>query len=881
MFVRIIRRLRHLLFGARSRHELDEEIAFHLEALTQDLVRQGMDPKEARREAHIRFGAPEWVHERTREERGLALFDETARNLRMAIRGLARNPMFAVTFITTLAMCIGLGAAVFSVVDATIWRPLPFPAPQQLAQAVLYSPAAGKNAGSTSADGRTWERIRDQADFLDRAVYSGWVQGVNLTTDQAAAFVRQQRVGTGYFRTLGIPPVMGREFTAAEDVPGGPAVALISHDIWSRTFGGDPDILGTSIRLKGDAFTVVGIMPEDFHSSFDADVWTPLRPSTSGEGGGTNYGILVRIPDGMDFGEADSRLAAIEPPVAAEDAPVRRFGLVGLDDALNSDVRMPMMILMGGILLMFAVGCANLAGLQIARSLARQSEMATRQALGSGTGALVRQTVVENVLLGVIGAGSGLALAYFALTGVEGLAQAHFGIWQPVRFDARVLSVALGTSALATLFFGLVPVLQVGKLRGHRALISGSRVMGGSSHVLRKTLMVGQMAVVTALLFGAGLLVRSYGYLDGLDPGFQPEGVLTVQFSLDDARYAESEDVERLFEQSLDGIRSIPGVTSAAVSLTLPYERPLNIPFRVGTDESTRVANAVYVTPGFFETLSIPLRQGRDFDERDRLGQPLALVVNQAFAETHLQDGPLLGARLTSRTLGADGGVVVGVVGNVQQQAGFSGGDRPVWETPTMYLAASQVPGQLFQGLHVWFSPHWVIRSATSAAELTPQVTRVFEQVAPDIPVARTATLPDVMDQAFAEQRFEAAFLIAVALFALLLAGIGLYGIVAHEVLERRTEMGLRMALGATPGDAVWTTGVAGIRLTVFGLVLGSVGAIGVSRVMQHLIYGIAPHDPVVMVALVGVLGVLAATATFVPATRLGRLDPATILRDN
>jgi predicted permease len=880
MWGRIIRRLRHLLFGAQTRQELDEEMAFHLEALTRDLIRQGMDPAEARREARIRFGAPEWVHQRAREERGLALFDETARNVRMALRRLARDRLFASTFVLTLALCIGMATAVFGVVDSVLWRSLPYPAPDRLAQAVLFNPAFGKNPGSTGADGFTWERIRDEAAFLERAVYSGWARGVNLSTDEAAAFVQQQRVGAGYFGTLGVTPVLGREFTAAEDVPEGPQVAILSHELWIRTFHGDPDLLGTTIRLKGAAHTVVGIMPPGFSSPAEADIWTPLRPSTRGEGSGTNYGILVRIPRSMSFEEADARVAAIAPPQAEEGAPELRMGLVPLDEALNAGMRTPMLILLGGILLMFVVGCANLAGLQIARSLARQPEMATRQALGSGTGALVRQTIVENLVLGILGGGLGLGLAFYGMSGVEALVQGHFGIWQSVNLDGRALSVTLAVTLSATVLFGLVPVLRVARPGAYRVLVSGARVMGGSGHLLRKMLLVGQVAMVTALLFGAGLLVRSYGFLEGLDPGFNPEDVLSVQFSLEDARYTDAESVDRLFNESLEAIRRIPGVTSAAVTLSLPYERPLNMGFRFPDEEDYRVVNVVYVTPGFFETLDIPLSQGRAFSDVDRRGEPISVVVNEAFVRTHLTGEDPLGRRINIGFAGEDGATVVGVVGNVQQSAGWGDTNQPVWETPTVYSAAAQMSGGFFRGIHIWFSPSWVIRTARSSPSVPPQVTEVFRQAAPDLPVARTVTLSEVVDAAFAQQRFEASFLLTVALLAMILAGIGLYGIVAHEVLERRTEMGLRMALGASPGSAVWKTGLSGVRLTVLGLLVGALGAVGVSRVMGHVLFGVEPFDPVVLAGLAVVLAVLASVASFVPAARVGRMDPARILRE-
>ncbi len=885
MLHRIRKKLAFLFRASRVRRELDQEMAFHIHCLTEELMRQGMDPKAAHREALLRFGSRERVQARTREVRGAALFDETARNLRFALRSMVRSPLFSFTFILTLALCIGFGTGIFSVVDAVLWRPLPYPNPGQLAHAVLYDPSIGKTPGNTSVDGRTWERIREEGGAIERAVYSGWVRGVNLSTDAEAAFVNQQRVGAGYFRTLGIPPRAGREFEAAEDIPGGPPLAIISHGLWTRTFHEDPDILGSTIRLKGEPHTVVGIMPATFQSPTDADVWTPLQASRTGEGGGTNYAVLARVPDGMSLEEADARLAAIEPPTSTQEGvPDRRFGLVPLDETQTAGLRLPLVILLGAIGLMLLVGFANLAGLQIARALAREGEMATRQALGGGAGPLARQTVVENALLGLLGGLAGVVICLLTIEGLETLVQTHLHTWQDVRLDGRALATALSLTILSTLLFSLAPVLKVRNPAINKILVSGSRsVVGRGGHRIRKALLVGQVTMVTALLFAAGLLIRSYGHLEGLEPGFRAQQILTVQYSLDDARYAESESIERLFQETLDRVRLIPGVTHASVALTLPFERPLNLPFRLPGDreQDYRLTNAVYVTPGFFETLGIPLLQGRLFQEGDREDTPLVAVANQAFVQANFESREALGAPVHMGYSGDAGIEIVGVVGNVLQRAEWGDATTPIWETPTLYLAASQASDAFLQQIHVWFSPSWIIRQTGTNPTLAMGVTQAFREIDPELPVARMASLTEVMDQAFATERFEAVFLLVVAGFSLLLAGIGLYGIVAHEVLERRSEMGLRMALGATPGHVVWTTGFSGVLLTFIGMTLGGIVAIPVGRVMVGMIYGITPFDPATLVFLLVVLGSSAAVASFVPASRIGRTDPAKILRES
>ncbi|MCJ7626900.1 MAG: ADOP family duplicated permease [Longimicrobiales bacterium] len=822
------------------------------------------------------------MQSRTREEQGMALFDEALRNLRFALRGMARRPLLSTTFVLTLALCIGFGTAVFSMVDPVLWRPLPYPDPDHLAHAVLYNPDFGKIPGNTAVDGRTWERIRAEGMGFQRAVYSSWASGANLSTDATSTFVQQQRIGSGYFRALGIAPQLGREFEATEDVPGGPPVAILSHDLWTRTFGGNREMIGETIRLKGEAHTVVGIMPSDFISYADAEVWTPLRASTQGEGTGTNYAILVRFPKEMSLQEADARFASIHPPEATgENASEVRLGLVSLDQALTAGVRFPVLILLGAMGIMVLVGCANLAGLQIARTLARKTEVATRQALGGGAGALVRQVTMENLLLGLTGGAAGLEVAYLSMGGLETLVRTHFGTWLTVGLDGRALAVSLALTLISTLFFGLVPVLQVSRPDLQRTQISGSRTLvGGGGHTLRKALLVGEVALVTALLFAAGLLVRSYGYLEGLDPGFDPEGVLTVQMSLDDARYAEPENIQRLFRETQANISALPGVAFAAVALTLPYERPLNLGFRFSGEDTDvfRITNAVYITRGFFETLAIPFLQGRDLEAGDREGAPFVAVANQAWVDANLEGRAAVGTRIRMGFAGEEEIEVVGVVGNVLQAAGGREGPAPVWGTPTLYLAAAQASGPFMQLVHVWFSPSWIVRVRNPGQELAASVTHALQEVDPGLPVARVSMMEGVMNQAFAEPRFEALFLVLVASFALLLAGIGLYGIVAHEVLERRAEMGLRMALGSTPWGAVWTAGVGGLRLTFLGLVLGGLLSALIARVLVHLIYGVTAFDPMTLALLVGILTLFAGVASFVPASRVARMDPARIL---
>ncbi len=873
-------RIRRLRAGRQDHHDLDDELEFHIQAQVDDLVAEGWDAREARREAVRRFGNPERVREETRRAYGLAPFDELVRNVRFAFRGLTRDPVFSTTFILTLGLTVGLGTLAFGVGRAALWSPLPYPSPEGLAQVALYRADQGLSPSLQSVDGSTWEQFRDRGEPFQRAVYSGWGAGVNLSTDAAAAFVTQQRIGTGYFETLGVLPARGREFTPGEDTPQGPAVAILSHELWTSTFAGDPEVLGGTVRLKGEPHTVVGIMPEGFRSPADADVWTPLRPSRDGEGSGTNYAILARLPEGMSIDEANRRVASVSAPESwlSRDANYR-FGLTSLQESQSASARTPVMVLLGSIALMLLVGWANLAGLQVARTIGRRSELATRRALGSGSGRLVRQMTVENLVLAGLGGTLGLVLSAASAAPVEALIQSQVGAWQPIPGLSELALAAFALTAVAFAVFAAAPIVRAARPGFGRLVVAGTRVLGRDRHVGRKVLLVGQMAMVTVLLFAAGLLARSYGHLSGLDAGFEAEGLYSVQYSLDDARFTDATSVQTLFRESLDALERQPEVASAAISLTLPYERPLNMPFRHPGDEQYRTTNVSYVSDAFFETLAIPLLRGRTFDDREAEGTQVASVVNQAFVDRYLEGREALGSRLQMAN-GFGDVPVVGVVGNVQQSAGWGTTSRPVWETPTLYLRAEQMPSSFFNGIHIWFAPSWIVRGTSSAGALAGAVETVFQQVAPDLPVARTASLSDIMARAFQQQRFEATFLMVMAGLAVLLAGIGLYGMVSQEVLERRGEMGIRMALGASPGAAVIRTAMGGLLMAGVGLVIGLGASYYAGGVLENLIWGIGTLDPITIVGMIAVLGSLAVVASFVPATRIGRMDPSKILRE-
>lgn len=809
--------------------------------------------------------------------------DFLTRDIRYALRMLRRTPGFTLTAVATLALVIGANTAVFSLANGLLLAPLPFPDSEELhlLQADIRSPR-GQFSG-TAHDGFTWKALQ-QTPWADRAaVFTNWASGVNLAVDGRAMFVDQQRVGAGYFRTLGVLPQMGREFLPEEDVPAGPAVVVVSHDVWQRELGGRPDVLGRSILLRGEAWQIVGVMPEGFRGTADADVWTPLRPSTTGEGGGTNYAILLRVPAGVAVDEAVAQLRpALDPSLrerGLRDDTTATVTLQSLRESMTLNSRDVIVMLGAAAVVVLLIACANLAALLLARGSARTREVATRMALGSGRIAVVRQLLVESMVLAFFGGAAGLVVGWFGLAGLQALAGERFSDWQRVVMDGRVLGVSAGLSVLTSLLFGLVPAWQASRLDVQSALAGGGTrsIAGGARHWTRRGLVVVEVALGVVLLVAAGLLVRTFVNLQTIDAGFKADGLVTASVSLLDARYPGPAEVNQLFDRTLEQLRATPGVESAAVSLGLPFERVLNMGFVYPGEESGRVASVMYASAGFFETLGVATRRGRVFESRDRAeGRPV-VVVNDAFVRFYSPDREVVGRTL--RMSGVEW-EVVGVVADVQQRPGFSLEGMtpgPMVSAPSLYVPAAQMNAGL-ASTHVWFGPVFTVRAATPAIG-AQALASAIAAADPLLPVGAVRLMSDVRASAVAMEEMLMTLIGTLAVVALLLTALGLHGVIAHSVAERTREFGIRIALGATPGATVRAVMLNGLMLAATGAVLGAMLAVPASSLVAATLYGVAERDVATYVAAAVFLLVVAGIASLVPALRLLRLDPAVTLR--
>jgi predicted permease len=869
---------------ARERQRA-EEMRAHVDLYVEELMARGRTRPEAEREARLAFGNPrvklEEIHQMTR----MPIVDALARDLRYAVRVLRRSPAFTATAIVTLALVIGACTAVFSLADAILLRPLPYPDPARLA--IVERTTAGPNGvfQATYHDGATWEAIRGGVPSLDAAVFATGGGGANLVVRDSAAFVRQHRVSAGYFRVLGIAPLHGRPFTEDEDRAGGPAVTMLSHDMWQRFFNGDPDIVGRTILLRGEPYAVVGVMPRQFVGVREADLWTPLRASTSGEGGGTNFQIVARLEPGASWEQASVQLAAVRDNafrlLRPDQTVTRSLGVKPMRDEIVASTRQPIVILSWAVGCVLLIACVNLASLLIARGGSRTKEIATRMALGSGRAGVIRQLMVEALVIALAGGALGMLVGFLGLEWLKSLGDQMYEEWTRVTLDGRVLGLTFGLSLATSVLFGLIPAVQASRLDVNAALTeSGSRgIAGGSRHWPRRLLVVTEVALGVALLVTTGLLVRTFVNLRALAPGFEPAGLVTASVSMQDARYGSAAAINRLFDDSLNRLRAMPGIEGAAVSLELPYERLLNKGFRFAGATQAPVANVAYVSPGFFETLRIPIRRGRAVVDSDAAGAPPVVVVNESFARVFSKDQDILGRRLSTGSVERE---IVGVVGNVQQRPSFvvpELGQGPLVPTPIIFVPAAQTTDAEFRTAHTWFSPVWTVRSR-SVGDASLALRRAIGAADPMLPLSGVRTMEDVMATSTSEWRLLTTLVGVLAAAAILLAAIGIHGLIAHSIAERRREFGIRIALGATAGQAAVRVVAGGVALSLAGAVLGGLLSVVSVGLVQSYLWGVEQRDPMTYVTVALFLLIVAAIASAIPSLRILRLDAAETLRN-
>ena len=803
-----------------------------------------------------------------------------AQDLRFAMRQLHRNRGFTAAVIVTLSLAIGANTAIFSIVNALIIEKMPYQHPEQLGTIFRHVEGLRPHDGPYGIDGQQWELLRDQVPSLTPAI-SGSTSGVNLQAGTRAAYVQDARISQHYFDVLGVHPAAGRNFTEAEDTPYGPNAAILSYDLWRDIFGSDRGIVGQPIHLRGTLYTVIGILPQNATTPLNADVYTALRPSTTGEGGGTNYGVITRLRDGASWRQADAEINRAWAGEAVSLAKQNRATKVSfysrsLQQGETASLRPKALVLMFAASLILLIACANLAGLTLVRMLRRAPEIATRLALGASRWQIERQFWVENLVLAVAGGAAGVGVGFVALRGLLSMLPLRFLPVADVRLDGRVLAFTLVASGLSSVLFGMLPALTARKI-DLRSAIAGRSGRSTDRLRLRQILIAGEVALTIVLLAGSGLLIRTLVHLETLPPGFDPRDVMTAKASLNDVRFSSPVTFHRLLDDSTSAMLRIPGVENAAVGLTLPFERILNdeVTLADGKEAGERVGtNFMYVTPGYFATLRISLIAGRSFTNSDGPNTQPVAIVNSAFARRFYHDANPVGRTLNK------GIVIVGEVGDVQISSGLNQ-IAPLQTEETMYVPAAQmVQPQYLALIHTWIEPSWIVRTARPVRGLTEQMQRAMASVEPGLPFSGFYSMNDLQARTLATQRIEVALLGAMAGLALLMSAVGIFSLVANIVAQKTREIGIRIALGSSTQRVMMHVGAPGVLASGLGLALGLLLCVGALRVLRSVLYGVGVYDGPTILTAVLVFGVITLAAAIFPTLRVTGIAPAQTLRE-
>jgi len=809
------------------------------------------------------------------------------RDLRHALRALRHRRAFAVAAVLTIAIGIGATTAVFSVIDAALLRPLPYPDQDRMLDV------------SNTWDGTPRASVSPAEYFDYRQVVGGELSALGAVAFGAGNLVgvgepvrlRAGFVSADAFAALGVQPMLGRPFTAEEDRAAAD-VALISHGLWTRQFGGDPAVVGRTVTVSGAATQIIGVLPpgfwlpDDFTEATATELVVPLGldPTTVTARGSHFLHLVGRLAPGGTPEQAGAALAAIAERFVADfpgDYPRdMRFGVTvtPLADRILGEARRPLLLLLGAAAFVLLVACANVANLMLVQLDHRRSELAVRTAIGAGRGRLLRQLLAESVTLGLLGGAAGVALAWWGTRLLLAVGPANLPRAGQITMDLRVLGVAAATAVGTGLLFGLLPALRGAGVSSAAALRERGRGMTDRQGRLRNALVVGQVALALTLLTGAGLLGRSLGALRAVDPGFRQDHVLTARLTLASADYPSEPQVIGGFATIRDRVAAIPGVRAVGAVTNLPLASGLgDLNIRIegreqAEGEVSPRADWQVVTPGYFAAMGLALRRGRALDERDRDGAPGAVVINETMAERYWPGEDPLGARFV---LGGNAGpgtvTVVGIVGDVRH------GSLADPRVSQMYLPHAQF--RFWNGGSVVRSLTLVLRAAGDPASLGAAVRTAVRTVDPRLPVAELRTMDQVVSASLGRPRFVFTLAGAFAVVALLLGVLGVYGVLASGVARRTREIGVRLALGARGRDIALLFAHQGGRLVVTGILAGLAGAVVLGRFLRGLLFGVAPFDPVTLVAAPLTLALAAAVAVWVPARRATRLDPAATLR--
>jgi predicted permease len=874
-----------LLRRKRMEAQLEKEMRFHLDQHTAELMARGIDPGEARRRARMALGGPEQVKEQCRDARGTRWLEDSWQDFRYAMRMLRQHPGFAAVAILTLALGVGASTVMFTVVNGVLLRPLPYPDPEKLVAVNGHN-----DTWNAKLFGEQNVAYPDLLDF-ERESHSLTLAGILFNGGTASGagepeYVNFNEISSDVFSVLRVVLAEGRTFLSEEDRPGAAPVMILGYSFWQRHFGGKAGVLGSSLVLDGKSYTIVGIAPAGFRLyDSEPDVCTPLGQDTAKylqNRAAHPVHVLARLRPGRTLAEAQAEFSLMGSRLAAQykDTNADRSFVVEPLRPYVGDVRSTLWLLLGAVGLVLLIACANVASLLLARAVSRERELAMRVALGAGRGRLVRQCLTESAVLGLSGGALGVGLAAlgfqpFVAFWPEALPRA-----EEVQLDWRVLLFALTVSLVSGLLFGLAPALRAPVRELEQLLRAGGRSVVGSSRRLHSSFVVSELTLAVVLLVSAGMLGRTLLRLSSLDPGMNTRNVLVARMALSPGVLADTGRIRAAWQDVLERTRHVPGIASAAIVDTFPMRQGFNAmgywpTADVPPENKQPQALATSVSPEYLNVMGIPLRQGRLFNEQDRMGSELVVVIDEVLAQQAFGGESAIGKRLWMPEMGYGPFVVVGVVGHVRHW-GLAGDDQAQVRAQ-FYYPFAQLPDQF---LRRW-SELMSIVARTNVAPLSEveSLKRELRGAAGDQVLYEVHTLEQLASDSLSRQRFLLLLFGVFAGLALVLACIGTYGVLAYLTGQRVPEIGIRIALGASPGGVMWLVLRQSLGMIFFGVALGTAGALAAGRVLKQLVEGMQSMEISSFAIMIPVLAFAALLASFLPACHASRVDPVIALR--
>ncbi len=878
------RRLVFFFRRGQFRRELEEEMEHHVEMKAEARERQGLPPEEARRAARREFGNTLLLRERSGDEWGWGAIEALFQDIRYALRMLRKSPSFTAIAILTLALGIGATTAIFSVVDAVVLQPLPYPHPSRLV--LVYTANRQAGIAESTLTYPDFTEIRD-ANHVFSAVAGMASHDLTLTGRGEPSIVSSVAVTPQFFSVLGAKPLLGRAFLPADGHRGAAPVAILSENLWRTRFAADPKIVGSSVDLDMRAFTVVGVMPASFRSPFSPakeQVWVPLAQDPLFSTFMTLPGrhllaTLALLRPGLSREQGQAQMEALAAGLAKKFPAQNRGWTAGVnplhEEVVGRQVKTALFVLLGAVGLLLLVSCANIASLLLARATTRTREMAVRAALGAPRAQLARQLLTESALLGLLGAVAGIALAFACVHGMHSLLPPGMPSLRPIRVNGEVLAFALALSLATSVLFGFAPALSAVRGNLHAGLMEspGRSTTAGPRMRARSALAAVEIAVAMVLLVGAGLLIRSFVALTSVSPGFDTRHVWQAEISLPRYEYSTPEQWVAFANEFLGRLRAEPGTKDAAFGVPLPFfvQGDVVLPVRIAGNPPPPhgggpMAHYASISPDYFRVMSIPLLAGRFFRQEDSFTAPRVAIISRAFARRYFPHENPLGKQLVFGFPPHTGDTrrIVGVVGDVRD---VSLGQAPA---PMTYVPFVQEP--------FWGGP-LVLKSPLSASSVNAAIRQAAASIDPNLPVTNFQPLQSAVGASVAEPRFRALLLGLFGGLALILAAAGIFGVLSYSVSQRTNEIGIRLALGASPGSIRKMALAEGAKLAAAGLGAGAMAALALARLLQSEVYAVTVRDPATFVVAGALLGAVAIAACWIPARRAMRVDPMVALR--